>query len=125
MLSRQSDSDIYWEPGQNLPGGSSTSLGVSNCTDSDIESNSLVDVLQTLQSSVDGQFTQINSTLGQISTRLDALEGRQQSIEEPSRMANHPPHLPAQSPEAERGSIESPLLYRCDTPSMLFNCMSI
>ena len=80
--SRQSDSDVYWQPGQNLPGGSSTSLGVSNCAGSDAESSSLVDVLQTLQSSIDGQFTQINLTLGQISTRLDALEGRQQSIDE-------------------------------------------
>ena len=80
--SRQSDSDVYWQPGQNLPGGSSTSLGVRNCAGSDAESSSLVDVLQTLQSSIDGQFTQINLTLGQISTRLDALEGRQQSIDE-------------------------------------------
>ena len=31
VRSRQSDSDVYWQPGQNLPGGSSTSLGVSNC----------------------------------------------------------------------------------------------
>ena len=82
MQSRQSDSDVYWQPGQNLPGHSSTSHVTSECTDSDLESTSLVDVLQTLQFSIDGQFTKINSTLGQISSRLDALEGRQHSIEE-------------------------------------------
>ena len=42
----------------------------------------MVEVLQTLQSSMDGQFTQINSTLGKISERLDTLEDQQRSIED-------------------------------------------
>lgn len=42
----------------------------------------MVEVIQTLQSSIDGQFTRINSTLGEISERLSVLESKQQSIEE-------------------------------------------
>ena len=47
----------------------------------EFESTSVVEVLQMLQSSLDGQLTQIDSTLGQISERLDVLEETQESME--------------------------------------------
>ena len=84
---RQSES--YWQPGQNLPSNSFSSHATNNCAD-DVESTTLVDILQTMQSSIDGQFTQSNSTLGQISTRLDALEGKQHSIEEAIKECQSP-----------------------------------
>ena len=63
----------------------------------------MVDVLQTLQSSIDGQFTQINSTLGQISTRLDGLEGRQQNIEETIKDVQSTPNILASGLESRGG----------------------
>ena len=57
----------------------------------------MVDVLQTLQSSIDGQFTKISSTLTNISERLLALESKQSSIEEKIAMGCSSPSTPQSS----------------------------
>ena len=75
-----------WQPGQRLP--ICGTVPERHSDDSEIvqtlgaKQSSMVEVLQTLQSSLDGQFTQINSTLGEISERLNALESKQQNIED-------------------------------------------
>ena len=58
------------------------SIPESPSPDHELESSSVVEILQTLQSSIDGQFTKVNSTLGEISDRLNVLEDKQRSIEE-------------------------------------------
>ena len=74
-------SSSTWQPGQHIP----LSVPESPCPGYDglqLENSSVVEVLQSLQSSIDGQFTKINSTLGEISERLNSLESKQQNIEE-------------------------------------------
>ena len=74
-----------WQPGQHIPFNVHVPDTPSHTGDVggvQLESTSVVEVLQTLQSSMDGQFTQINSTLRKISERLDTLEDQQRSIED-------------------------------------------
>ena len=52
----------------------------------DPDGPSVVEVLQTLQASIDGQFTKVNSTLGDISERLQALESQQKKMEDKIEM---------------------------------------
>ena len=54
----------------------------------ELEGSSVVEILQTLQSSIDGQFTKVNSTLGEISDRLNALEEKQKCIKEKIEMGS-------------------------------------
>ena len=80
-----SRSSTLWQPGERLPFNNvhvpETPSQLDGAQHREFESTSVVEVLQTLQSSLDGQLTQINSTLKQISERLDVLEERQESIE--------------------------------------------
>ena len=43
-------------------------------------------MVETLQASIDGQFTKVNSTLEDMSERLQALESRQKKIEDKIEM---------------------------------------
>ena len=80
-----SRSSTLWQPGERLPFNNvhvpETPSQLDGVQHREFESTSVVEVLQTLQSSLDGQLTQINSTLKQISERLDVLEERQESME--------------------------------------------
>ena len=80
-----SRSSTLWQPGERLPFNNvhvpETPSQLDGVQHREFESTSVVEVLQTLQSSLDGQLTQINSTLEQISERLDVLEERQESVE--------------------------------------------
>ena len=72
---------MYWRPGQRIHDHVPETPSHTTPADAGLESTSVIDILQTMQSSIDGQFTEINSTLSAISTRLDALEQKQVSFE--------------------------------------------
>lgn len=72
-------SSTLWQPGEGLPLNvhvPETPSHLDGAQHRVFKSTLVVEVLQTLQSFLDGQLTHINSTLGQISERLDALEER-------------------------------------------------
>ena len=65
-----------WQQGQQIP------CSVPESPSHGFVDSSVVEVLQTLKSSLDGQFSKINLNLGEISERLLALESRQKALEE-------------------------------------------
>ena len=71
-----------WQPGKPLP----LSVPESPEREPTLCEPSVAEILQTLQASIDGQFTKVNSTLGDISERLQALESQQKGIEEEIEM---------------------------------------
>ena len=98
-----------WQPGQHIPLDVHVPETPAHSTEDvggmELESVSVVEVLQTLQSSMDGQFTQINSTLGKISERLETLEDRQQSIENKIESGSISVSSTPQSSSSESGSV--------------------
>lgn len=80
-------------------------MAIPESPSSELEGSSVVEILQTLQSSIDGQFTKVTSTLGEISDRLNALEEKQKCIEEKIEMgsAGSSPASTPQSNSSECG----------------------
>ena len=109
-------SDSLWQPGQHIPLNVHVPETPSRNTEvggiqSPEATTSVVELLQTLQSSLDGQFTQINSTLVQISDRLNILEDRQRSIEDKIETSS--------SSTPQSSSSESGLIRKRRTPVAL------
>lgn len=100
----------YWQPGEQIPGPipfvpeSPTPLSTSTPQPSvNQRENTLVDMLQCFQSSMEQQLSSLCTSLTSINERMDSLEGRQKSLEEEVRANSSLSSSSISIPEASSG----------------------